>query len=91
MVKSLKDKLNSQSFDTILMKHSIITIFFSLTFLISCQQPNNRKNKIVYTVDFNYLEGCETGKGDCKPVTLARHSIQDSIVVIFPAGGTQSA
>ena len=37
------------------------------------------------------MEGCETGKGDCKPIVLTRHSLQDSVKVIFPSGGTSSS
>jgi len=37
------------------------------------------------------MEGCETGKGDCKPVVLIRQSLQDSIKVVFPIGGTASS
>ena len=48
-------------------------------------------NKIVHKVEFNYMEGCETGKGDCKPVILIRQSLQDSIKVVFPIGGTASS
>lgn len=47
-------------------------------------------NKIVYNVTFEFLEGCETGKGDCKPVTLIRQSLNDSITILYPSGGTQS-
>lgn len=47
-------------------------------------------HKIVYTVTLDYMQGCETGKGDCVPITLSRQSINDSVIVIFPIGGTQT-
>lgn len=42
------------------------------------------------TLHFAYLEGCETGKGDCKPIEIVRQNKQDSVVLIFPSGGTES-
>jgi hypothetical protein len=41
-------------------------------------------------LDFAYLEGCETGKGACKPVEILRQTKQDSILLVFPSGGTES-
>ncbi len=46
--------------------------------------------KITYNVPFDVLEGCETGQGKCDPVTITRSSLSDSVVLIFPSGGTQS-
>jgi hypothetical protein len=56
--------------------------------LQSCSQPT--PNKVIHTIGFDWLEGCETGKGDCKPILLVRQSISDSIRLIFPSGGTES-
>ena len=53
-------------------------------------QTGNKRAVLVHTVAFKYLEGCETGTGDCKPVLLKRHSPGDSLVLVFPAGGTLS-
>ena len=66
----------------------LIIIFSVLTGLSSVGQSSSKKKNIVYTVDFDYLEGCETGKGDCNPVIIERQSIPDSITLIFPNGGT---
>ena len=63
-------------------------IFSVLIGLDSQGQSNYKKHNIVYTVDFDYLEGCETGSGDCNPVIIERQSIPDSITLIFPNGGT---
>jgi hypothetical protein len=71
------------------VSHFIRLIILAL-FIISCGRPGLNKNSIAYTIDYNYMEGCETGKGDCKPVVLTRHSFGDSIKLIFPNGGTQS-
>jgi hypothetical protein len=56
--------------------------------LQSCSQPT--PNKVIHSIDFDWLEGCETGKGNCNPVVLERKSISDSVRLIFPSGGTQS-
>jgi hypothetical protein len=43
------------------------------------------KISIVY---FDYWEGCETGIGDCKPLTLTRSSKNENWYLIMPCGGT---
>jgi hypothetical protein len=48
------------------------------------------QNTVVKTVDFDYLEGCETGKGGCEPIEIIRKRSKDSVLLIFPYGGTQS-
>jgi len=68
---------------------SIIVIFILFGFA-SCGQTTNKNISIVYKIDLDYMEGCETGKGECKPIVLKRHFLQDSIKIIFPGGGTQS-
>lgn len=67
-----------------------ILLLFALTTLVSCGQTKLNKEVIVQTLGFDYLEGCETGKGDCKPIEILRRNKQDSIVLFFPSGGTQS-
>ncbi len=66
---------------------------FTLLFLISAfgfAQTTADKNVIIKTLDFDYLEGCETGKGDCAPIEIYRQNKQDSILLIFPSGGSYS-
>ena len=48
----------------------------------------NADNKIEFTVDREYWEACETGLGDCAPLTLRRDSKQDSVLLVMPCGGT---
>jgi hypothetical protein len=69
----------------------IIATFSLLAAFASCEQITSNGNAIFYNVDFNYMEGCETGKGDCKPVEMKRHYLHDIVKVIFPNGGTQSS
>lgn len=61
-----------------------------VTTVFAFGQIAGNKPVVVYTVTDSYMEGCETGKGNCKPIVLTRHSLQDSIRVVFPSGGTQS-
>ena len=68
---------------------SILTIGL-LSCLISFSQTKLNHNTIIQTLDFAYLEGCETGKGACKPVEILRQTKQDSILLVFPNGGTES-
>lgn len=42
-------------------------------------------------IDSNYWEGCETGKGDCKPLTFTRTPIERNWFLIMPCGGTETA
>jgi hypothetical protein len=39
-------------------------------------------------VDFDYWEGCETGKGECKPLTFTRSSKDENWFLFMPCGGT---
>lgn len=55
--------------------------------LIAGQEVNK---KIIHTIDFAWLEACETGKGNCNPILITRQGITDSIQLIFPGGGTVS-
>lgn len=43
--------------------------------------------KISY-VDFDYWEGCETGKGECKPLTFIRSLKDNNWFLFMPCGGT---
>lgn len=51
---------------------------------------NIQKAKIEY-IDFDYWEGCETGKGDCKPLTFSRTEKENYWFLIMPCGGTETA
>ncbi len=39
-------------------------------------------------VDFDYWEGCETGKGECNPLTFIRFSQDENWFLFMPCGGT---
>lgn len=41
-----------------------------------------------FTIDFDYWEGCETGKSPCMPLVFNRGTEKDSINLIMPCGGT---
>lgn len=51
---------------------------------------NIQKAKIEY-IDFDYWECCETGKGDCKPLTFSRTEKDKNCFLIMPCGGTETA
>lgn len=67
-----------------------ILLLFALTTSVSCGQTKLNKEIIVQTLGFDYSEGCETGKGDCKPIEIVRQNKQDTVLLVFPSGGTQS-
>ena len=70
-----------------------ITIIVSVLLLnafASCGQTESNTIIVVYTIDLKYMRGCEMGTADCKTVVLKRSSLQDSVRLIFPAGGTLS-
>lgn len=71
-------------------KFFFISTLLSFTTLTSCSQVKLNTKVVVKTLDFDYLEGCETGKGDCKPILIIRQNKQDSVVLVFPNGGTAS-
>jgi hypothetical protein len=73
-----------------MLRVSIILFFIQASTISAFAQTAGNKHVVVYTVTDGYMEECETGKGECKPIVLKRHSLQDSLRVVFPSGGTQS-
>lgn len=73
--------------------HKLFATVLGIWILVAaaCSQANERNEKIVHIIKWDYLEGCETGKGDCKTQVLERRSLKDSIQLILPIGGTQSS
>lgn len=65
-------------------------IILTLFFLLTAYFVQGQSNKISHTLTFEYIEGCETGKGECYPVNINRKTINDSILIYFPNGGTIS-
>lgn len=71
------------------MKKLVLLVLASfLSCMGVCGQEAGKSKVVMATIDFDYLQGCETGKGACKPIEIGRQSIKDSVIVIFPAGGT---
>ena len=50
---------------------------------------NIQKAKINY-IDFDYWEGCETGKRECKHLTFSRTEKDKNWFLIMPCGGTET-
>ena len=42
-------------------------------------------------IDFDYWERCETGKGECKPLTFTRAKDEKNSYLIMPCGGTETS
>jgi len=42
-------------------------------------------------ISFDYWEGCETGKGECKPLTFYRNPKVEKWFLLMPCGGTQTS
>lgn len=62
-----------------------------LGFSVNCNaQEHSNRNTVVKTVDRTFLLGCETGNGACSDVFIYRSSPKDSVLLVFPSGGTQS-
>jgi hypothetical protein len=45
----------------------------------------------ISTVNFDYWEGCETGKSDCKPLKFVRTKKDENLFLFMPCGGTQTS
>lgn len=50
-------------------------------------KTNIQQVKIEY-IKFDYWEGCETGNGDCKPITFIRTSKDANWFLVMPCGGS---
>jgi len=46
------------------------------------------ENVKISFVDFDYWKGCETGKGECKPLNFTRKANNEKWFLILPCGGT---
>jgi len=44
----------------------------------------------VNSIDFDYWENCETGKGECKPLNFTRAKDEKNWFLIIPCGGTET-
>jgi hypothetical protein len=53
-------------------------------------KANIQKAKIEF-IDFDYWEGCETGEGECKPLTFTRTKAEKNWFLIMPCGGTETS
>ena len=42
-------------------------------------------------IDFDYWEGCETGKGKCNPLNFTRTKDEKNWYLIMPCGGTETS
>lgn len=87
-------KDNAQPFDTVLLTLNKYEGKTALANYFICPDYDARsgiqKAKISF-IDFDYWEGCETGKGDCKPLTFTRTKDEKNWFLIMPCGGTETS
>jgi len=88
------NKENNIKFDTVLLtlnKYSEVTKIKNY-FICPDFDANTgiQKAKIQY-IESAYWEGCETGKGECKPLTFKRSPGEKNWFLIMPCGGTQTS
>lgn len=87
-------KPNAQHFDTVLLVLNRYTGQAAIKNYFVCPDFDAtigiQKAK-VDLIDFKYWEGCETGKGDCKPLTFTRNQSQKNWFLLMPCGGTETA
>ena len=69
-----------------LAKPILTNLLLFLFFHSGAQQ--NAGNKLVKTIDRDFLQGCETGRGPCESFKLDRTFVGDSTQLVFPCGGT---
>ena len=48
------------------------------------------ENVKISTVEFDYWESCETGKGECQPLKFTRSKKDEKWFMILPCGGTST-
>lgn len=65
---------------------TIFAAFILLSFRDITDIPIQHYTTTVFIVEEKYLLECEKGSKDCKPFTIYRQSISDSIRMIFPVG-----
>lgn len=54
------------------------------------EPKNNLEEVSIFSVDRKFLEGCETGRGDCNPQTFKRNFTGQKAFALMPCGGTFS-
>jgi len=87
-------KTNKQKFDTVLLTLNKYDGKTTIKNYFTCPDYDAKigiqKAKINF-IDIDYWEGCETGKGDCKPLTFTRCKQEKKWFLIMPCGGTETS
>ncbi|TKK64865.1 hypothetical protein FC093_21675 [Ilyomonas limi] len=86
-------KANSQQFDTVLLTLNKYPEPTTIKNYFICPDYDAKigiQQAKIDVIDFEYWEGCETGKGDCKPLTFTRTASQKNWFLIMPCGGTET-
>lgn len=87
-------KRNSQQIDTVLLTLTKYDGQSKIDNYFICPDYDAKlgiqKAKINF-IDFNYWEGCETGQGECKPLSFSKAVDTKNCFLIMPCGGTETA
>jgi hypothetical protein len=87
-------KDNIQQFDTVLLTLTKYEGQTKIENYFICPDYDAKigiqKAKINF-IDFDYWEGCETGKGKCKPLNFTRTKDEKNWYLIMPCGGTETS
>jgi hypothetical protein len=83
------NKEHQNTLDTVLLNLTTYTSVTKTTYYYIFPDYDAKngieKVKLSY-VDFDYWEGCETGKGECNPLTFTRNSTNGNWYLIMPCG-----
>lgn len=87
-------KDNTQQFDTVLLTLTKYEGQTTVENYFICPDYDAKlgiqKAKVNF-IDFAYWEGCETGKGKCKPLNFTRMKDEKNWYLIMPCGGTETS
>ena len=86
-------KASSQQFDTVLLtveKYSGQTTIMNYFICPDYDARTGIQPAKIDFIGFEYWESCETGKGDCKPLTFTRTANQKNWYLLMPCGGTET-
>ncbi len=86
-------KDNTQQFDTVLLTLIKYEGQTELENYFVCPEYDAKvgiQQAKINFIDFDYWEGCETGKGECHPLKFTRTKDEKNWYLIMPCGGTET-
>jgi hypothetical protein len=85
---------NTQQYDTVLLTLTKYEGQTTTENYFVCPDYDARigiQKATINFIDFDYWEGCETGKGACKPLNFTRTRGEKNWFLIMPCGGTETS